>query len=71
MIKVSIKYATGATISFTTTEVFYKTTYGWMREIGYLPIGKKRKTWYPIGGRHDDNNDYTNTIVTITHFNER
>lgn len=66
MINVVIQYKTGAKIEFTTDRVFYKTEWGWLNEIGYLPAGKKRKTWLPIGGKRDESNDYSETMVTIT-----
>ena len=67
MKKVTIHYSNGyygGKVEFTANEVFYKTEY-WIKLIGYLPEGKRRKKWYPIGGEHDENNDYTGTIVEI------
>ncbi len=65
MKKVIITYSNGRTVQFLTNEVLYKTEFGWLQEIGYLPEGKNRKKWFPIGGRRDANNDYTGTIVNI------
>lgn len=65
MKQVTITYKNGRKIAFTAKELFYKTEFGWMREIGYYPEGKNRRKWLPIGGRRDDNNDYSNTIVEI------
>lgn len=65
MKKVTITYLTGRAINFTANELFYKTEFGWLQEIGYLPEGKGRRKWFPIGGRRDSNNDYTGTIVNI------
>lgn len=64
MKKVNITYKNGTKITFTADQLFYKTEW-WMQEIGYLPAGKSRKKWFPVGGRHDDNNDYTETLVEI------
>lgn len=64
MQKVKIIYK-NRVVEFTTEQIFYKNEY-WMRMLGYLPEGKGRKKWFPIDGRHDDNNDYTGTIVEIT-----
>ena len=65
MKKVTITYPTGRAVNFTANELFYKTEFGWLQEIGYLPEGKGRRKWFPIGGRRDANNDYTGTIVNI------
>ena len=67
MKKVTITYPRGnyKNTTFTAKELFYKTEFGWLREIGYCPEGKNRKKWFPIGGRCDDNNDYSDTIVEI------
>lgn len=68
MKKVKIEYrgaqAFRGTREFMADQIFYKNS-GWMRELGYLPEGSKRKTWFPIAGKHDETNDYSETIVTI------
>lgn len=66
MKKVTIEYKTGRKREFTTDQVFYKTQWGWLYEIGYYQEGAKRKTWLPIGGKRDENNDYSGIKVTIT-----
>lgn len=63
---VIITYRSGRQIEFEAEELFYKTEWGWLNEIGYYPKGKSRKKWHPIGGRRDDRNDYTGTKVVIT-----
>ena len=65
MVNVTIQYTNGRTITFTAKEVFYKTEFGWLQEIGYLPARKNRRKWFPIGGKRDDNNDYSGTILTV------
>lgn len=66
MKQVTITYPSrNRSITFTADELFYKTEWGWLEEIGYLPKGKNRKKWYPIGGKHDDRNDYSDTKVEI------
>lgn len=65
MKKVIITYATRRTVTFIAKDVFYKTEFGWLQEIGYLPEGKGRRKWFPIGGRRDENNDYSATKVEI------
>ena len=62
---VRITYKTGGQITFDAKELFYKTEWGWLREIGYIPAGKNRRKWFPIGGRRDSNNDYSGTLVQI------
>lgn len=62
---ITITYKTGKQISFDAKEIFYKVEWGWLREIGFVPVGKNRKKWFPIGGRRDSNNDYTGTNVLI------
>lgn len=64
MKRVFIKYEWGNIIGFKAEKLFYKNEYGF-KMIGYLPEGKKRKTWHIIDGYHDSNNDYTKTKVTI------
>ena len=65
MKEVTITYKNGTRIAFKTDRVEYKTEFGWLKEIGYKKAGKNRNTWLPIGGRRDDNNDYTGTTVEI------
>lgn len=65
MKQVTIIYPSGRKVAFTAKELFYKTEFGWLREIGYYPEGKTRKKWFPIGGRRDNNNDYSKTILEI------
>lgn len=62
---VRITYSNGHTYEFTANELFYKTIWGWCTEIGYCPNGKSRKKWYPIGGKRDDNNDFSDVVVEI------
>lgn len=52
------------TVTFVTDKVFYHKSYGY-KEIGYLPEGSKRKKWFPIDGKLDEVNDYTETEVEI------
>ena len=66
MLKVDITYADGRQIEFITENVFYKTEFGWLKEIGYFPEGKNRKKWFPVGGKRDNNNDWTGTKLVIT-----
>ena len=66
MKNITIEYKTGCKREFTADQVFYKTQWGWLYMIGYTPNGKTRKKWIPIGGKRDENNDYTGTKVTIT-----
>lgn len=65
MKRVTITYKSKRTVTFVAKDVFYKTEFGWLSEIGYLPEGKNRKKWFPIGGRRDENNDYSNTELKI------
>ena len=66
--KITINYkgaqAFRGSISFEAEQVFYKTAYGY-KEIGFLPEGSKRKVWYPIAGKLDETNDYSETEVII------
>jgi len=51
-------------ITFEAEKIFKKKEYGF-NMIGYLPEGQKRKTWWPVGGKIDDVNDYSETEITI------
>ena len=64
MKRVVIEYK-DSKVEFKAKEVFYKTEFGWLKEIGYLPEGKRQRKWYPIGGYRDENNDYTAVQLTI------
>ena len=52
------------TITFEAEQVFYKRSFGY-KEIGYLPRGCNRKRWFPIDGKVDETNDYSETEVVI------
>ena len=54
----------GIKAEYIASEFFGKVENG-ITFLGFYPEGKKRRTWIPVGGNIDDNNDYTGTKVAF------